>query len=71
MIELHFNTEEGAKERAETLPLTLKEELTVVDIINFSIARTDRTDDECRLIQRFLNHYQNLAHFHAVNSDKL
>lgn len=61
---LHFNTPEGSKERQETKPLTLGEETKVVEILNDRI--NGLPEDLKGLLQRFLNHYQNLNHHKAT-----
>lgn len=58
----HYNTEEGSKERQETIPLTLNEEERVIEVLNKLVFEIE---DE-KLIQRFINHYQNLNHYRVM-----
>lgn len=60
---IHFNTPEGSKERQETKPLTLQEENKVIGILNKLVF----TIEEEEILQRFVNHYQNLNH-HMVST---
>lgn len=64
---LEFNTPEGSLQRAQTKPLTLQEEMEVVEIINILLKKADSQSSSTHdLLQRFLNHYQNLNHHMAT-----
>lgn len=67
MNKIEFNTPEGSEERQATKPLTLQEEERVVMTINHLLNRKDGDPiikpEDLELMQRFVNHYQNLNHY--------
>lgn len=67
---LHYNTKKGSKERQKTKPLSLTQEEQVVAILNRLIASKVRriTKAEEKLLQRFINHYQNLDYWATITT---
>lgn len=68
---IHFNDKEDKGGRRKTKALTLKQELKVIEILNSRLAggyRRYLSKADIALIQRFVNHYQNLCHFKAYTT---
>ena len=65
-----FNDPESAEQRAQTAPLSLEQEQQAIQIINDLIWGADfyLTKDAQELLQNFVNHYQNMAHYVAYTS---
>lgn len=76
---IEFNTKEGSEARQATVPLTLIEENRAIELMNALIesgykrnALEDEEDspltyalDNEDVLQRFINHYQNMSHYRA------
>ena len=65
---LKFNDKESSKERGRTKPLSLKNEYKAIEILNKKLEagfQTKTSKADIALLQRFINHYQNMSHYVA------
>ncbi len=63
---IKFNDSESSKERGNTNPLSLEDEYKVMDILNKRLSagiQNEIQEDDLELLQRFVNHYQNMSHY--------
>lgn len=73
-MKLHFNDAEDLGGRRSQKPLTLEEELDVVELIDnmlsflFQSTQKEKETDALLRVQAFLNHYQNLCHHASVTN---
>ncbi len=68
---LKFNDKESSKERGKTKSLSLKNEYKVIEILNKKLEagfQTKISKSDLALLQRFINHYQNMSHYIAYTS---
>ena len=67
---IKFNDPESAEQRAQTVSLSLEQEEQAIKIINdlFYGLHFDLPEDGHKLLQDFVNHYQNMAHYVAYTS---
>ena len=66
---IKFNDIESAKERKETPQLSLAQEVKVIEKLNELIgmaeSRSGWSEEDNKLLQDFVNNYQNMSHYVA------